>query len=250
MQDTTCFVVVDPRPIHREGLISVLKSAGAHHCEAVCTVADIAGLSSAIEARPVILIDLPNGCDDLPTTIHALRKQLPDCRIVLLTPDCTESIIAQAVEAKLDGLLEETIECDALVKALELVTLGQTLFLTPVAFARWKAKSATEQDTHEPEHLLSLRELEVLRALTAGQPNKVIARACGITESTVKVHVKAILRKIHVQNRTQAAVWGQRFSRPILANGSGPGLPIPQGMPPLVQFAQGQIQLQPNDAEI
>ena len=55
---------------------------------------------------------------------------------------------------------------------------------------------------------LSVREVETLRSLVRGEPNKIISRRLGITEATVKVHVKAILRKLKVVNRTQAAIWG------------------------------------------
>jgi len=56
-------------------------------------------------------------------------------------------------------------------------------------------------------HSLSSRECEILRCLMEGAPNKLIARQFGLTEATVKVHVKAILRKTGMKNRTQAAMW-------------------------------------------
>jgi two-component system nitrate/nitrite response regulator NarL len=56
---------------------------------------------------------------------------------------------------------------------------------------------------------LSSREAEILERLGAGAPNKVISRELSIAEATIKVHVKALMRKINVNNRTQAAVWGQ-----------------------------------------
>jgi len=57
-------------------------------------------------------------------------------------------------------------------------------------------------------HGLSEREEQILRGLVKGQSNKLIARACDVAEATVKVHIKSILRKIRVANRTQAAIWG------------------------------------------
>jgi len=73
---------------------------------------------------------------------------------------------------------------------------------------------------------LSSRETEVLQKLMAGYPNKVIARDCGITESTVKVHVKAILRKIHAKNRTQAAVWARKHGINLKPHLSSPNLTL------------------------
>jgi two-component system nitrate/nitrite response regulator NarL len=64
---------------------------------------------------------------------------------------------------------------------------------------------------------LSLREIEILACLVSGQPNKIISRQLEISEATVKIHVKAILRKVGVQNRTQAAIWaiGERLNETL-----------------------------------
>lgn len=212
MHDDTSFVIVDPRPIHREGLVAILKGAGARSCHAVGCFRELQNIVHVLPARPIILIEVRENLDGFGDVIEELRAVLPGCRIALLSPDCSVALVAQAVKARLDALFDENMDCAALVKALELVALGETVFLAPAAFKHWKMASAAQQDAGSPEQRLSSRERQVLCALTAGQPNKVIARACGITESTVKVHVKAILRKIHVTNRTQAAIWAQRFS--------------------------------------
>ena len=88
---------------------------------------------------------------------------------------------------------------------------------------------------------LSEREMEILGCLAGGNSNKVIARTCQIAESTVKIHLKSILRKIHVQNRTQAAIWAiqnnlfrVRSSPPIMPGELSQELPEPlalQGFP-------------------
>ena len=81
------------------------------------------------------------------------------------------------------------------------------------------------EEAVKADQVLSARETEVLRRLAAGDPNKLIARACGITELTVKAHVKAILRKVGARNRTQAAVWARqhRIHSPALLAASEPG---------------------------
>ncbi|KQT50673.1 hypothetical protein ASG43_05130 [Aureimonas sp. Leaf454] len=95
---------------------------------------------------------------------------------------------------------------------------------------------------------LSDREFEILDCLVKGHSNKVIARRCNITEATVKVHLKAILRKISVANRTQAAVWAinrmHRISSP--ANGLSSALSIP---PPLTVNGDGREHPDGDDAE-
>jgi two-component system nitrate/nitrite response regulator NarL len=79
-----------------------------------------------------------------------------------------------------------------------------------------------EQTFSEPRKILSGREVEVIRCLSQGKSNKFIARQWGISEATVKVHVKAILRKIHLSNRTEAALWARDHGLSVeqaLANG-------------------------------
>jgi two-component system nitrate/nitrite response regulator NarL len=114
-----------------------------------------------------------------------------------------------------------SVSCDALIKALELVMLGETI-LPPQLFAvigngqerkgmrpiRQRVHGDAAQRTQaDNTPRLSGRETSILRCMVAGDSNKVIARKIDITEATVKVHVKAILRKIRVHNRTQAAIW-------------------------------------------
>jgi DNA-binding CsgD family transcriptional regulator len=116
--------------------------------------------------------------------------------------------------------------CDVFIKSIELVMMGETIY--PPAFLSFVLDPEINQpedavpreeqeqmiliateDTIEPPQL-SPREKSILRCLVEGDSNKCIARKIDIAEATVKVHVKAILRKIRVQNRTQAAIWGMR----------------------------------------
>jgi two-component system nitrate/nitrite response regulator NarL len=113
--------------------------------------------------------------------------------------------------------------CAAFIKSLELVMMGETIFpraflsfvLDPEGKSHCDAAPSNEDDKaifFAPEDALtpqlSSREKSILRCLIKGDSNKCIARKMAIAEATVKVHVKAILRKIRVQNRTQAAIWG------------------------------------------
>ncbi|WP_181832707.1 helix-turn-helix domain-containing protein [Bosea caraganae] len=111
----------------------------------------------------------------------------------------------------------KTINCSTLIKSLELVMLGESIFpsaiLTRMADEHGlDIEIEDEIAVEEPPILhssrsLSAREMQILQCLVRGQSNKMIARNLDIVEATVKVHIKAILRKIHVQNRTQAAIW-------------------------------------------
>jgi two-component system nitrate/nitrite response regulator NarL len=124
-----------------------------------------------------------------------------------------------SLDAGAHGYCLSTIGCDALVKSLELVMLGETVFPSALFLSNLGSFSRNREAVEAPIRVtrptpsdrqarnLSSREAEILRCLMQGAPNKVIARELDVAEATVKVHVKAILRKIQVSNRTQAAIW-------------------------------------------
>ncbi len=159
----------------------------------------------------------------------------PDCRATDQYPDGRVAVVADhyrldelvsAFRAGANGYFVDVMTCDVFIRSLELVMMGETIF--PPAFLSFildpqephgdrvgetasrdevdEAILLTTEDTIAPQ--LSPRERSILRCLIEGDSNKCIARKIDIAEATVKVHVKAILRKIRVQNRTQAAIWG------------------------------------------
>jgi DNA-binding CsgD family transcriptional regulator len=130
------------------------------------------------------------------------------------------------LRAGANGYFVDVMTCDVFIKSIELVMMGETIY--PPAFLSFVLDPEINQpddavpreeqeqmilisteDTIEPPQL-SPREKSILRCLVEGDSNKCIARKIDIAEATVKVHVKAILRKIRVQNRTQAAIWGMK----------------------------------------
>jgi two-component system nitrate/nitrite response regulator NarL len=165
----------------------------------------------------------------------------PDVRAVILTGSHTKSDILPAFVAGACGFLRQDIPSKQLIKSLELVALGQSVMhphfqqmaltspsgpatasgegdASPEAIelfprrpydASYGLPSSGQAGSDEVVKSLSRRELVILRTLTEGASNKIIARKLVITESTVKVHMKAILRKLRLQNRTQAAIWAR-----------------------------------------
>jgi DNA-binding NarL/FixJ family response regulator len=127
---------------------------------------------------------------------------------------------------------------DAFIKALELVMLGETILPLELLFyvrCPEGEETSTKIGLHQPEPAakrsqlaerewpqLSVRENGILRCIVEGASNKVIARTIDITEATVKVHVKAILRKVRVRNRTQAAIWAMNHAGEIWHDGYSP----------------------------
>jgi len=139
--------------------------------------------------------------------MRAIADQYPEVSIVIITADPGQIAYEQAAEIKAKAMLPYTVSAEALNLTLQLVILGENLFL-----ATGEASGAMRPVTRSPKQSelsshLSPRETEILNFIKRGLPNKVIARELAVAEATVKVHVKSLLRKIDVGNRTQAAIW-------------------------------------------
>ncbi len=129
----------------------------------------------------------------------------------MLTTSTNENDLVEALRSGARGYLLKDIEPDQLVVALRDVLAGQTAVapeLTPVLarFVRGENGDLNDGKADNPFSELTPREYEILTLLAEGQSNKVIARNLGISDGTVKLHVKAILRKLNVSSRITAAV--------------------------------------------
>ncbi|HEV2573709.1 MAG TPA: response regulator transcription factor [Beijerinckiaceae bacterium] len=172
-----------------------------------------------------LIVNADDDFDLVIAEIKLVKDRHPQARVAVVADHLWANEPALAFEAGASGYFVNTISCDVFIKSIELVILGETVF-PPVFLAMAapagkgrvpKENSAANENgqavSHIPQEdmgtpLLSPREIAILRCLAEGDSNKSIARKIGIAEATVKVHVKAILRKIRVQNRTQAAIWG------------------------------------------
>jgi two-component system, NarL family, nitrate/nitrite response regulator NarL len=130
-------------------------------------------------------------------------------RIVVLTETIRVGRLSEALSAGVDGYLLKNMSADALHQSLQLVLLGEKVFPTDLARLLTSDWMMGRNDAAQGEHAngLSHREMQILGYLLSGAQNKQIARDLQICEGTVKVHLKAILKKLGVQNRTQAAIW-------------------------------------------
>src|SRR5690349_24594985 len=136
--------------------------------------------------------------------LRALREAFPTARIVVLADELSVDVLRTAMGGGADGFLSKNLSPEALIQSLQLVMLGEKVFPTNLAAMLLDMTAAGPQHSVRG---LSPREQEILQALVTGASNKMIANELGITEATVKVHLKTLLRKIDVHNRTQAAIW-------------------------------------------
>ena len=205
-------LVVDDHKLFRRGLMALLAQ---HERLQVVGEAGDAGEAQrrAAELRPdVILLDnhLPGvrGVDALP----ALHEAAPCSRIMMLTVSEDEADLAGALRHGAHGYLLMTTDSDELLAAIERCVSGESV-LSPVMTAKLVSafKSSTRAEpvasAADEADALSPRELDVLRELARGASNKEIARTLNIAETTVKIHVQNILRKLRLSSRVQAAVF-------------------------------------------
>ena len=139
-----------------------------------------------------------------------VKEHLPDVHIIILSSRLDEELIF-AFSKNADGYILNDISAEALMRSIDLVMLGEKIFPTAMVdiISRTRQPWEKRRRSMQPESNsgLSKREIQVLNCLVNGDSNKVIANNLSITDATVKVHLKAILRKLSVSNRTQAALW-------------------------------------------
>jgi len=152
-------------------------------------------------------------------TAGSLRSRYPDARIAVIADRFDVGFVKQAWDAGVNGFCQSASNREVLIRSLELVMLGEAVLPTDIMALLLDAVPAASgvqdqgeagagSDCSDPKlRKLSTREAEILHCLTEGAPNKLIARKLDVAEATVKVHIKAILRKIGAANRTQAAMW-------------------------------------------
>jgi two-component system nitrate/nitrite response regulator NarL len=231
-------VLVGPGDLFREGLSRILDAAKFRILFSAACVHDL--LQKPLPRDRSILLILDVGGTDANAEfaqIADFKAIYPTSHVVALADHCRSTDIVSAFRAGADGYLTKVAAYDTFIKALELVVLGHTVLPAETsAFIQdirhdLKYDSAPDDlenvvvkvENEDVElSILSNRENCILRRLIEGESNKTIARDVNIAEATVKVHVKAILRKIRVRNRTQAAVWAMNHGMLTPASGNGP----------------------------
>jgi two-component system, NarL family, nitrate/nitrite response regulator NarL len=159
--------------------------------------------------RPdLILMEFDIEHDAPMDTLRSVRIAAPEAKVVALTTEIGAFSLVEALKAGISGLLNKDISPETFLHSLELVATGEKVF--PVHWNFLSHPEESKTSTPPPQRVtpgLSEREVNVLRCLAGGLGNKLIARELNITETTVKAHVKTIMRKVDAENRTQAAIW-------------------------------------------
>ncbi|WP_099513972.1 LuxR C-terminal-related transcriptional regulator [Microvirga ossetica] len=177
------------------------------------------------QAEPALyIVDASGSLEQTIMLVEGAKRQRPSARVAAIANDFDLNLIQLAVSAGVDSFCLATVSREVLINVLELTVLGEQILPRSVVncllnhastvSSVGRISSTSEKSAPDPRVTkLSPRETVILQSLMGGDANKVIARRLDITESTIKVHVKSILRKIGAANRTQAAMWANENLR-------------------------------------
>jgi two-component system, NarL family, nitrate/nitrite response regulator NarL len=200
--------LIDASRLFREGLRRIFSDSPFVVVYESACITEALPFVASLEPS-LVLVDPPDDSAVLTERIRQIRAAAPGARIVVLTEAIQAKRLADALSAGVDGYLLKNMSAAALHHSLRLVLLGEKVFPTDLAdllTESWTVSRELGRKISAPNGL-STREMQILGYLLSGASNKLIAHELHITDGTVKVHLKAILKKIGVQNRTQAAIW-------------------------------------------
>ena len=227
-------VVVEPLSLVREALVSLMASHSFRVVGNFASTADIKENSLVTDAPSLVILGASPAEEAAASAAGSIRKLWPDSKIVLLFDHGTVADFQKLLASEIDGCIPLGASPDTLVSTLQQIIAADLRILVlksetssmPCPTGWQEEDDELGAGPNNPEkgddakdsgidrttslrivHGLSQREEEILRSVVRGHSNKMIARTCGVTDATIKVHMKSILRKIRVANRTQAAIW-------------------------------------------
>ena len=200
-------LIIDDHTLFRDGLQSLLER---HNIDVVGSLGDgHEGIRLAQELKPdIILLDMRMPSISGLEVLKQLQQNNFESPIAMLTTSNDERDLVEALRNGAKGYLLKDMEPDDVVAALREIVKGEAVVapnLTQILARVVKGEPILESEP-SPIDDLTPREAEILSLLAEGQSNKVIARNLGISDGTVKLHVKAILRKLNIHSRVEAAV--------------------------------------------
>ena len=201
MQEKLKVLLIDDHPLMRRGIKQLIELDDNFE-----VIADVGsgteGISVALQTSPdLIILDLNmKGLSGL-DTLRGLRAEGVDARIVILTVSNAKNDIFALIDAGADGYLLKDTEPDTLLEQVKRIAQGEVVLSDSI-----KDLLIDREHRQDPMELLTDREMDVLRHIATGLSNKQIAAQLFISEETVKVHIRNLLRKLNVHSRVAATV--------------------------------------------
>lgn len=208
MGDVMRVLLIDDHALFRIGLSELLQRRGI---EVVAALGDCTqGIQEVVDKQPdVVLLDMRMPQMTGLEVLRELKGRQQPMPIVILTTSRDEADVIEALQGGAQGYLLKDMEPDDLIGSLTDIVAGQTIVAKELTMVLARALRGDDPETASVTtdiENLTPREREILCLLADGQSNKVIARNLGISDGTVKLHVKAILRKLKIHSRVEAAV--------------------------------------------
>jgi two-component system nitrate/nitrite response regulator NarL len=202
--------LIDANRLSREGLTAILTRGELTVTKEASSVDELPVRTTDDAAPNLILIDCGSDAEWARHDLEQLRGLYATAKIVVLTASDNPNFLIACFAAPIDGLVSKNVSSSALLKSLHLIMAGERVFpsqLIAMLLAGGASANLSAPKLQAGSPSLSERERQILQCLVAGDSNKAIANHLHVTEATVKVHLRSILRKIQVRNRTQAAIW-------------------------------------------
>lgn len=203
--------IVDQSPLRRECLkLALLQQPRRWHVTVVAAAIELAQLIRRGEGFEVILLG-GSTCAHIDLGDLALLSATAPETPILVTADCDDAQGARVIlRSGARGFLPTSLGLKVLMGALERMRVGGTY--VPLSLSEPVSPGTPDRARETPWRQLTRRQCDVLALISEGKSNKLIADALNMTESTVKAHVKQIIKRLHVANRTQAALIASRAS--------------------------------------
>jgi DNA-binding NarL/FixJ family response regulator len=196
-------LVADDHSLFRDGIISLLEAAGF---DVVGQVGDgQAAVEAALRLRPdLVLLDITMPQLSGLEALRLIKARLPETQVVMLTVSDDDADLFEAVESGALGYLLKDLSADEFFEMLNGLQRGEAAMTRQTTTRLMKEFADLSRQRVEPAQNLTQREIELLRLVAEGLSNKAIAQRLSISENTVKYHLRNILQKLGVQNRTEA----------------------------------------------
>jgi two-component system nitrate/nitrite response regulator NarL len=216
-------VILSANAVFSEGLVRILTRVGCNVVSSRSFPDDSILSALPTDSTVLVIVDANDDFDGAINQIEPIKRHYPNGRVTILVGQHQVQLpqMLAAFRRGASAYLTTFMTPEALIKSLELVMLGEAIMpMTMLTDLLNHQHGASDHRGNHSAHL-SVREMDIVRCLVQGNSNKVIARKMKIADATVKVHVKAILRKIRVANRTQVAIWAMRNGPLTSANHDG-----------------------------